>query len=73
MTCSQGTVSVNFLQDALGGRAARIRQLIVRSRDADGGEEATVVMTRVSLKDTREIITKLEAIPAIRQVRVAGV
>lgn len=73
LTASRGTVSVNFLQDALGGRAAQIRQLIVHSRDEDGSEDATVVMTCISPKDTREIISKLEAIPAIRQVRVAGV
>ncbi|HTH46503.1 MAG TPA: MgtC/SapB family protein [Candidatus Limnocylindria bacterium] len=72
LTAPRGTVSVDFLQVALGGRAGRIRQLIVHSRDEDGSEHATLVMTRISPKDTREIVSKLEAIPAIRQVRVAG-
>jgi putative Mg2+ transporter-C (MgtC) family protein len=73
LTAARGTVSVGFLETILGERTGRIRQLIVHSREEDGSEDVTVIMTRVSAKDTPEIVRKLEAVPAIRQVRVAGV
>jgi len=72
LTASRGTVTVGFLQEVLGSRSGRIQQLIVRSREEDDSEQVNVVMTRVSPKDTREIVQKLEALPAIHQVRVAG-
>ena len=69
----RGTVSVGFLQEALGARAGRINQLIVHSREEDDSERVSVVMTRVSPKDTREIIERLQAIPAIHEVQVSGI
>ncbi len=72
VTAAHGTVSVGFLQQALGRRAGRIRQLIVHGREAEGSEEATLVMTRLSAKDTQEIVQTLESMPNISQVQVVG-
>jgi putative Mg2+ transporter-C (MgtC) family protein len=70
LTASRGTVSVNFLKDTLGTRLGRIHQLVVHSREDDASEEVKLVMNRVSPKAQSEIVRKLEAVPAIRQVRV---
>jgi len=72
LEASSGTVSVGLLQQALGGRAARVRQLVVRSREGDASEAVTVIMTRVSPKDTENIVQKLAALPSIQRVQVAG-
>lgn len=72
LTAAPGTVTVGFLQTVLGARAARIRRLVVHRRSDDAPEEATILMARVSAKDTRAIVESLEHNPAIHRVREAG-
>jgi putative Mg2+ transporter-C (MgtC) family protein len=69
MTAQRGTISVGLLQDALGVRTAQIRQLII-DRETEGQEEASLLMTRPSLKDAQDIIDKLRALPGIQAVQL---
>lgn len=67
-----GEMTVGLLETALGGRAARIRQLVVRRGEAADEEDVTLILTRVSPKDTADIVHKLEEVPAILRVHERG-
>ena len=72
LTATRGTVTVGFLQTILGARAVRIRQLVVYRGEDEETALATLVMNRLSSRDTREIVASLQRSPAIKRVRVAG-
>jgi hypothetical protein len=55
---------------AIAGRYVGVRSFLPGSREEDANEDVKLVMNRVSLKAQSEIVRKLEAIPAIHQVRV---
>ena len=69
----RGEMSMAQLEQALGGRTARIRQLIVRGGDHEDRDDVLVVLTRVSPKDTAEIIQHLKALPGIFEVEETSV
>ena len=64
----RGEMSVGLLEQALGGRAARVRQLIVQAGPETDQDDVTLVLTRVSPRDTAEIVSSLQALPAILEV-----
>jgi len=68
----RGEMSVGLLEHALGGRAARIRQLVVRPGDESDVDEVRITLTRVSASDTQNIIARLQAVPSIHEVREEG-
>lgn len=68
LVARRGEMSVGLLEEALGARAARVRQLIVRNAADEDCDEATLLLTRVSRKDTEEIIRALQSLPAVRRV-----
>jgi putative Mg2+ transporter-C (MgtC) family protein len=70
VTAARGTMSMGFLRETLGGHAARIRQLVVHGRDTEEREDATVVIARVSAKDTRAIVDAMRAMPTVHEIRV---
>jgi putative Mg2+ transporter-C (MgtC) family protein len=65
LSARRGEMSVGLLETALGGRAARVRQLVVRNGEDEALEDVHVVLTRVSARDTDEIIRRLLELPAI--------
>jgi putative Mg2+ transporter-C (MgtC) family protein len=60
-----GSMSVAFLQDALGWRAARVKQLIVKSHDGDGADEVTLTVGSQPAKDTDEMVRLLSSCPSV--------
>jgi len=64
----QGEMSVGLLEKALGTRAARVKQLIVRNGLEEGRDEVTLIFIRLSQRDTLEIIRNLQAQDAVLDV-----
>jgi putative Mg2+ transporter-C (MgtC) family protein len=63
-----GELPLSLLERTLGGRAARVRQVVVRPADAEGEDDVTLMLTRVSAGDTADIIRKLEAVDGVLQI-----
>lgn len=62
----RGEMFVGLLKQVLDGRAARIRQMVVRSsRDAADQDEVAVHLVRVSQRDTTMIIKSLQGSSAV--------
>ena len=61
-----GETSLATLGPALGARAARVKQLIVQHNG--GGDDVTLILDRVSSRDTADIILGLEQLPFILSV-----
>jgi putative Mg2+ transporter-C (MgtC) family protein len=60
-----GEMSVAFLQHVLGWRAARVKQLVVQSRDDAGTDRVTLTMGSQPARDTDEMIRQLLANSAV--------
>jgi putative Mg2+ transporter-C (MgtC) family protein len=71
LSARRGEMTVGLLEDALEGRAARIRQMIVRAGENEDEDDVSLVLSRVSPKDTSDILVRLAALPAILAVREA--
>lgn len=69
LTARRGQMSVGLLEQALGGRAARVKQLIVQAGEEEDQDDVTLVLTRVSQNDTADIVRSLESLPAVSNVR----
>ncbi len=67
----RGEMSVAVLEQALGRRSARIKQLIIQNADTEGQDFVKVTLTHASLRDSAEIVRALEALPAVFTVREA--
>jgi len=61
-------VSLGTLERALGGRAGRVKQVIVRPAAQDSEDDITLMLTRVSAADTADIIHKLGTIDGVLRV-----
>ena len=64
----RGDFSLALLERALGGRASRVKQVVVRAAEDDGEDDVTLMLTRVSAADTADIIHKLEAIDGLLHI-----
>jgi putative Mg2+ transporter-C (MgtC) family protein len=64
-------LSLGVLEKALGARASRVRQIVVRAADRESEDEVTLMLTRVSAVDTADIIHKLEAVDGVLQIAEA--
>jgi putative Mg2+ transporter-C (MgtC) family protein len=64
-----GELTVALLEKALAGRAARIKRLIIQGSDMEGQDLVKMTLTHASLRDSAEIVSALEALPAISTVR----
>jgi putative Mg2+ transporter-C (MgtC) family protein len=53
--------SLAVLERALGGRAGRVKQVVVRPADDDGEDDVSLMLARVSAADTADIIRRLRA------------
>lgn len=64
----RGELSLGLLEKALGGRASRVRQIIVRQAEQDTEDDVRLMLTRVSAVDTADIIHKLETVDGVLQI-----
>jgi putative Mg2+ transporter-C (MgtC) family protein len=64
----RGEMSVGLLEKALGTKAARVKQLIVRDGTEEGRDEVTLSILQLSQRDTLEIIRNLQAQDAVLDV-----
>jgi putative Mg2+ transporter-C (MgtC) family protein len=67
-----GLASVGLLEQALGRRAARVKQLVVRASAEEGWEEIRLVLNRVSASDTAEVMAALARIEGVTALREAA-
>ena len=63
-----GEMSVGLLEQALGERASRIRQLVVRPAEEADVDDVRLTLTRVSKTDSENIVARLKAIPFVHEV-----
>jgi hypothetical protein len=61
-------MSVGLLEQILGAKAARVRQLVVQPADEADLDDVRIILTRVSAVDTENIIARLRAEPSIHEV-----
>ena len=65
----RGVMSVGLLEQALGWRAARVRQLVVRSGDAGEPDDVTVILGKATPREIAEMIQSLGRLPSVSNVR----
>jgi putative Mg2+ transporter-C (MgtC) family protein len=61
----RGELSLGLLEKALGGRASRVKQIVVRAAELESEDDVTLMLTRVSAVDTADIIQKLHAVEGV--------
>jgi len=64
----QGALTPEDLRQALGLRASQIKRFVVEARNDDGSDRLTVLLSKVSSHDIAEFRTRLNELPAVRQV-----
>jgi len=64
-----GEMTPALLEQALSGRAARIKQLIIQNGETEGQDLVSVILTHASRRDGAEIVRALEALPVVYTVR----
>lgn len=61
----RGGLSLGLLEGALGGRASRIKRIVVQAADQGDEDDVTLLLTRVSAVDTADIIRRLETVEGV--------
>ena len=64
----RGETSLAALEGALGARAARVRRLIVQQSEDEDLDDVTLSLTRVSPRDTADVVGALERLAFIVEV-----
>jgi putative Mg2+ transporter-C (MgtC) family protein len=64
--------SLGMLDRALGGRASRVKQVVVRPADDDGEDDVSLMLTRVSAADTADIIQRLRSVDGVLAIAEGG-
>jgi putative Mg2+ transporter-C (MgtC) family protein len=72
LQADRGAVSIGALQQALGWRSPRVKQLVVRSSEAADLDDVTVVVDKGSPKDIADMIEILAKLPSVSNVREGG-
>jgi putative Mg2+ transporter-C (MgtC) family protein len=65
----RGALSAERIEQALGGRAARIKQLVVQAGENPELDDVTLVLTHVSARETADVVRRLEGLDAVLKVR----
>jgi putative Mg2+ transporter-C (MgtC) family protein len=65
----RGEMSVGLLEQALGWRAARIKQLVVQSSETPDLDDVIITLGKVSPKDTADMIQALAGLEQVSDVR----
>ena len=63
-----GETSLASLERALGAHAGRVKQLIVQRNNGENDDDVTLILSRVSARDTADIIRGLGQLPFILSV-----
>jgi putative Mg2+ transporter-C (MgtC) family protein len=63
------SMSVGLLQQVMGWRASRVKQLVVRPADEAGIDDVTLVLGMMSVREIEDIVRALEKIPDVSGVR----
>lgn len=71
LQAQRGAMSVGLLQQALGWRASRVKQLIVSPGETAQVDEVVISLDRLSSKDAGEIVASLSKLPSVLAVREA--
>jgi putative Mg2+ transporter-C (MgtC) family protein len=72
LRAEHGAMSVGLLQQALGWRAAHVKQLIVQPGETAESDKVTVTLGSLQAKDVAGMIADLAKVPGISEVRQAG-
>ena len=68
ITARRETVSMATLHDVLGGRAARVKQFILRQGTGDEHDAIEVTFTRLTREATDDLVAKLRATPGVIEI-----
>jgi|HubBroStandDraft_5_1064220.scaffolds.fasta_scaffold239216_2 putative Mg2+ transporter-C (MgtC) family protein len=69
----RGGLSLGSLETALGGRASRVKRVVVRAAEPGEEDDVSVLLTRVSAADTADIIRRLEAVDGVLKIDEARI
>jgi len=69
LQATRGAMSVGLLEQTLGWRAARVKQLVVQAGETAGMDEVTVTFGKMPLKDVADMIESLSKLPSVSGVR----
>jgi putative Mg2+ transporter-C (MgtC) family protein len=69
----RGGLSLSSLETALGGRASRVKRVVVRAAEPGEEDDVSVLLTRVSAADTADIIRRLEAVDGVLKIDEARI
>ena len=69
ITAKRDTVSMATLHDVLGGRAARVRQFVLRQGTGEEHDTIEVTFTRLTREATEDVVAKVARRPGCRRGR----
>jgi len=69
LQAERGSMSVGLLQQALGWRASRVRQLIVQPGETPDVDEVTISLGQHAPKDVDEMVASLSKLPSVIAVK----
>jgi putative Mg2+ transporter-C (MgtC) family protein len=64
-----GSMSVGLLQQVMGWRAARVKQLVVRPADEAGMDDVALTLGMLSSREIEDVVRTLEKIPEVSGIR----
>jgi putative Mg2+ transporter-C (MgtC) family protein len=72
LQAQRGAVSIDLLQQTLGWRASRLKQLVVRPNDEADADDVTITFAPLALKEADEMVRLLGELPAVERVSRAA-
>jgi len=72
LQAEHGVMSLGYLEQTLGWRAARVKQLVVTASELAGTDEVTMTLSAQPVRDTDEMIRLLGDLPAVATVSRAA-
>jgi hypothetical protein len=64
-----GAMSVGLLQQVMGWRASRVKQLVVRPADEIGIDDVALTLGALSSREIGDVVRTLENMPQVSRVR----
>ena len=68
----EGELSLASLNEALGGRTAKVKQFVVRHSETTGIDAVSITLSPVSPKQTAYIIADLRKLPFVQDIQEVG-
>jgi putative Mg2+ transporter-C (MgtC) family protein len=72
LQAQRGVMSVGFLEQTLGWRAARVKQLLVRPSERSDTDDVTITFGPLPARDADEMVRLLSGLPSVEGVRKAA-